>query len=313
METNKENRGKLYRSVGVFLIIAFMPVYIPTLVFVAKGVPYTLEITLAEGSVERVINPSVNFLLTCSMLCPAIAMLITRLICREGFVFHGEGSMMLGMVFRDRNWVWYPAAFILPCIYTEAARGTVLLMHPECFDQSYVQEIGITPVFLMCYPFMGMIGTAVASVGALGEEAGWRGYMMPRLEKLFGTAGAVVIGGVIWGAWHFPALFLGHCFGHGYLGEPWSGFAFFTLFTVVANGCLYFMVKKTGSLWPAVFFHAANNGVCSIAQLFSDLDRVWGISAANLGLFETLLMAAYLFVFMSVAYIVDRRYGKATV
>lgn len=310
METNKIKRRKEYRSVGIFLFFAFMPVYLVTLAFVAWGVPYTLDVTLADGTVESVMNPSVNFLLTCSMLCPAMAMLMTRLICREGFVFHGEGSMMLGMVFRDKRWVWYLAALVLPGIYTEAAAATVLLLHPECFAQTYVQEMGITPFFLVCYPFMGMLGSAVASVGALGEEAGWRGYMMPRLEKFFGMAGAVIVGGIIWGAWHFPALLLGHCFGHDYFGEPWSGFAVFTLFTIAANGVLYLTVKKTDSVWPAVFFHAANNGVCSIAQLFSDFDRAQGISAADLGLFKTLLMAAYLFLLLSVLSIGGRRHNK---
>ncbi|MDE6014902.1 MAG: CPBP family intramembrane metalloprotease [Acetatifactor sp.] len=307
METNKEKRKKLYKSLAVFLFFAFVLVYVPTLAFVAKKVPYMLDVTLSDGTVESRINPAVNFLLTFSMLCPAIAMLLARLICKEGYAFHGEGSMMLGMVFRDKKWIWYLAALILPSIYTEAATGTILLMHPECFDSAQVQKLGLTPLFLVCYPFMGMLGSAVASVGALGEEAGWRGYMMPRLEKLFGTAGAVIIGGIIWGAWHYPDILLGHCFGHDYLLEPWSGFAVFTLFTIAANAFCHMIVKKTGSIWPAVFFHAANNGVCSVAQLYLAMDRVQGILPGNLKLCGALLQMAYMSILLLLMSYVDRR------
>lgn len=310
METNKVNRRKLYKSTGIFLFLAFLLVYIPAFVFLAKGVPYALDVTLADGTVESVINPPVNLFLIYAMLCPAIAMLTARLICREGFAFCGEGSMLLGMVFRDKKWVWYLAALILPSIYSEAAAGTLLLMHPECFDLTRLHELGVGPLFLICYPFMGMLDSAAASVGALGEEVGWRGYMMPRLEKLFGNAKAVVIGGVIWGVWHYPPLLMGHCFGHGYLLEPWSGFVIFTLFTIAANALFHLAVKKTGSVWPAVFSHAVNNGVYSVARLCMAMDKAklrGGIAPENLNLCLVFLQAVYIFLLLFLISLAERR------
>jgi membrane protease YdiL (CAAX protease family) len=49
---------------------------------------------------------------------------------------------------------------------------------------------------------------AVVANGGLGEEAGWRGFALPRLIQLMGPLPAALTLGVVWGAWHLP-LFLG--------------------------------------------------------------------------------------------------------
>jgi CAAX protease family protein len=43
--------------------------------------------------------------------------------------------------------------------------------------------------------------------GPLGEEPGWRGYALPRLENAFGPVRGSLILGLLWTGWHLPLFF----------------------------------------------------------------------------------------------------------
>jgi len=40
----------------------------------------------------------------------------------------------------------------------------------------------------------------------LGEELGWRGWLLPSLTARYGLSGATLFTGIIWYIWHFPIL-----------------------------------------------------------------------------------------------------------
>jgi hypothetical protein len=66
---------------------------------------------------------------------------------------------------------------------------------------------GATPLWIV-YAGLAFNGLTYSAFFALGEEYGWRGYLLPKLLP-FGEVRAAVIVGLIWGPWHVPLLLAG--------------------------------------------------------------------------------------------------------
>jgi membrane protease YdiL (CAAX protease family) len=96
-----------------------------------------------------------------------------------------------------------------------------------------------------------------ASLEAIGEELGWRGYLLPRVADL-GRVRAGLITGALWVAWHAPLIYIAGAY-HGGAGP-----LFILPFgiTIVAMGFIANELRMaSGSSWPAVIFHGAHNGI----------------------------------------------------
>lgn len=257
------NRKMVKKRLTIYLLIAFGLVWIPTIIFTTNGGQYE--------------SGAMDFILTYSMLCPGIAVIITRFATKEGYSVNGRGFLQLGIDFHKGKWKWYLFAMMIPIVYMDLGAALMYLLFPKCFNPDMLEIYGVSRENLWMYPIVGITSTVMLSVGALGEELGWRGYMIPKLEELFGTKKAIIIGGVIWGIWHYPANYAGHNFGTGYWGEPWSGFFVFTVYTVFVGALLVFVTKKTNSIWPATFLHAVNNSGANTLSAYYDRSQLTGI------------------------------------
>jgi membrane protease YdiL (CAAX protease family) len=49
---------------------------------------------------------------------------------------------------------------------------------------------------------------AIVLVGALGEETGWRGWLLPAVQRRRGPVTAALVVAVVWAGWHVPQFFL---------------------------------------------------------------------------------------------------------
>src|SRR5215218_6455722 len=89
---------------------------------------------------------------------------------------------------------------------------------------------------------------------ALGEEVGWRGYALPRLQTGRSALSASLILGVIWGFYHLPLYFTGQAF------RPLSLFPPFLIGIIALSVILTWVYNSIGgSLLMVVLIHATFN------------------------------------------------------
>ena len=118
--------------------------------------------------------------------------------------------------------------------------------------------------------FAVLLAPAINMFPALGEEVGWRGYMMPRLKERFGLLNGRLLGGVVWGVWHWPLMLLvGYEYGTNYLGAPLLGLVVWCVVCFALNTLLDWLYEKTGCIWVPAAAHGAFNAIASIAQVLT--------------------------------------------
>ena len=89
--------------------------------------------------------------------------------------------------------------------------------------------------------------------GPLGEELGWRGFALPRLQERLPPTAAMVLLGLIWGLWHLPLFLID---GTVQQQIPIAAFLAQTTVTSVIYGWLW---NATGSLPAVIGIHAVTN------------------------------------------------------
>lgn len=163
------------------------------------------------------------------------------------------------------DWKWYLVAFLLiPLIsligvylnaaLTQTSVDFSKVLAYQLFGPSVNLALLIVPFFLF---------DAIAN----GEEMGWRGYVLPRLQANYSALTSSLILGVIWGIWHIPK-FLTH----------WdtASFLWFMVDVLAKAVLLTWMYNNTrGSLLLVTLFHASFNTagvVLPIANTVSDAD-----------------------------------------
>lgn len=133
-----------------------------------------------------------------------------------------------------------------------------------------------------------VLGSFVNTVPAAGEEIGWRGYLQPALTARLGLVPGLVLGGVLWGAWHAPVLLLGYNFGLYDL----RGVGLMCIACVLLGVWLGWLRGVSGSVWPAALAHGAFNAAAGLPLLFLPAAGEFDvIRAGPLGLAGWIVMA----------------------
>jgi membrane protease YdiL (CAAX protease family) len=104
-------------------------------------------------------------------------------------------------------------------------------------------------------------GLAVGTLFALGEEIGWRGYMLPRLLGR-GVVPAMLLVGFLHGIWHLPLMLTTDLYHNS--GNPLLVVPLFLVTLTLAGVFFGFLRVWTGSVWPVAIAHAVVNMVWEI-------------------------------------------------
>jgi uncharacterized protein len=172
------------------------------------------------------------------MWCPGVSALITRLVFQRNV--RGEG------------WAWGPTryelmGYLLPIAYAAAAYGAVWIFDFGRVDLSRFHTNALTFITL---------GLAMSIASALGEELGWRGFLVPKLAERLSFTGTAVVSGVIWASWHMPLIIFADYNG----GTPTLySIACFAVMVIGIRFPMAWLRLRSGSLWPAALLHASHN------------------------------------------------------
>ena len=175
----------------------------------------------------------------------------------------GSGvKALLSCVVRWRvGWLWYVVAIGLPIALGLAGIGLHRLVGGETSSG----------------PGDPLVLIGILALLVVGEEIGWRGFALPRLQARVGALGASLILGVLWAAWHLANTAIPGLERYGY------GFGAFALFVVAQTVLFTWIANHTrGSVLLAWLFHAAIN-VAGSQFAIGDPVRQWWLSGAVFG------------------------------
>ena len=134
----------------------------------------------------------------------------------------------------------------------------------ELGEVNFLPPLGIGALFLWIFTF------------GIGEEVGWRGFALPRLQRNHNALAATAILAFFWALWHLPQFF--------YLFEPSIAIGWAIGLFTGAVVFTWLLNSTEGSILPVAIFHGCFNYVSSsnaggglVAAIVSTLVMIGGV------------------------------------
>jgi len=257
-----KNKGKInFRKVVYFLVFTFLIAWTGFLVLYLSNVSLeTLTGTL--------------YLIIIFMWSPAISAIIIQLLYKDPI------AKDLGLT--KINLKWIIIAWLTPVLLLLTTILSGILFPEVSFTTdfgAYLMELGvpqeqleeISPILdlpsstlAIVFILMGLVaGFTVNALAALGEELGWRGFLLNELRTL-GFWKVSIVTGAVWGIWHAPLVLQGHNFPE----SPISGIFVMTLATIVISPIYTYVTVKAKSVLSAAVLHGSFNGIGPLSLVY---------------------------------------------
>ncbi|HDR7354302.1 CPBP family intramembrane metalloprotease (plasmid) [Bacillus wiedmannii] len=197
------------------------------------------------------------------MFTPVFSSILTRIILKEGFK---DVSFSLGNL---KIWKGIGFALLIPMVicgitYSIAwLSGIARFQHPEggmlepIYNILGIQYLPEPFSFIYLVVLSGILGSLLNLIPVLGEEMGWRGYMLTRLvDAEFSRP--ILISGLIWATWHVPIVIAGlYVEGSSVLLSVLGIYFCIVPFSYITA----YLRLITGSVWPSVIIHTTWNAI----------------------------------------------------
>jgi membrane protease YdiL (CAAX protease family) len=240
-----------------------------------------MGLIIAKGGLQQA-----GILIFLVMWIPGLVSLGYRAIARIGF--HDVG-WKLGA---GKYWLF---AFFVPLIVAAIAFSISWWSGVSEFTlpaKEMLERNGASNSFqliLKAYPISFVVGC----IAALGEELGWRGFLVPKFYSS-GWKSPLLLSSSIWGAWHIPLILWG---GYASSDLPLISVILFMFIIILSGVFVGWLRMASGSVWVAMTYHAAHNLFLQTAfEVFNKPAPLSPYLAGESGLFPCVVYLAVLFV-----------------
>jgi uncharacterized protein len=268
-ESNKE----LQKRIITFLILTFALSSIFYYFIISNG-----EIFAGNG-----------FYILGLMWCPGLSAIITQILYRKSL--------------SELGWIWGKTkyqlwSYAIPFFYALVTYSIIWATGLGIFSENQFEKdissnltqiIGVNTQTSYFLPII--LGIIWLLVSALGEEIGWRGFLVPQLAKMTSFTKTALVSGIIWAIWHYPLIIF-----TDYNGRTTTFYSLFcfTLCVIGISFVFAWLRLKSGSLWTGVLLHTSDN--IFVSGIFDALTKETAISKYIIGEFGIALAIASIVV-----------------
>ena len=245
---------------------------------IVLGVCYLLgilEVVTGSGKFYRILGIGFTFI-------PVIAALITKRIAGEKAKYHLSLRVWKNM----RYWL---LSALVPGILIAIGAAVFYLVFPEQYSGVFQigARLGTDTEIAVRNPIMlALTCVAVSAIMIpiqlleLGEEIGWRGYLLSFQVEKYGERKAALINGIEWGLAHLPLVYFGFNYSIENWGAPWSNMVMMMVMCVVLGILLSYVTIRTGNCMYAAIIHGVVNVIGEL-PVFLSKNMVSGLLGPN--------------------------------
>ncbi|CAH0118531.1 hypothetical protein PAE9249_01020 [Paenibacillus sp. CECT 9249] len=136
---------------------------------------------------------------------------------------------------------WHLLALLLLPLLFVLAYGVYYLAHGKFYTSELISEPRLIVPFFIYSLLLG---------GSLQQEFGWRGYLLPRLQRKWSALRSSLVLGLLWSVWHVPLSFISGTI------QSYIPFWLFAAAIVALSVLFAWLYNNAGeSLWITILFH----------------------------------------------------------